>query len=101
MKEATFQIPLRDNEGRKFTSKTLERIQEDILDRFPGYTVRETKGAWRGQDNKTYIDENLEYTVVTDEEGAQELVRWLGEVKKLLRQEAMFLTVTETEAKLI
>jgi len=97
MKRATFQIPKVDNEGRKFPRAVVLGIRREILERFEGFTVRETKGGWIGKDGKTYIDDNWEYTVVMEDSKIGSLVAWLKKVREILRQKAMWLEISEAE----
>lgn len=101
MKKATFIIPKLDNDGKRFPAKVLAELRRDILEQFGGYTVRDVKGAWLGDDGKTYYDSSWEYTVVTEESKIAELVQWLTKVKDLLSQQAMWLEVQETESTLV
>jgi hypothetical protein len=101
VKRATFIIPKADNEGQRFPTATVARLRREILENLKGYTVREVKGGWIGEDGKTYQDESWEYTVVTDEEQVGWLVGFLKRARETLRQEAMYLVVTEVEAQLI
>ncbi len=101
MKRATFQIPQKGNDGKRFPTKAMAEVQREVLEMFGGCTVRKTQGAWLGDDGKTYIDENLEYTVVMEEGALEKLVGWLARKRDQLEQEAMFLEVSEVETKLI
>ena len=101
MKRATFIIPKADNDGQPFPTKLIAELRRDILEMYGGYTVRDVQGAWLGDDGKTYHDENWEYTVVMTEDDLPKLVTWLEKAKNLLSQQAMWLEVQETEAKLV
>jgi len=97
MKKTTFTIPTTDNHGKKFPAATMDGIQQEILKRFGGFTVKEVTGGWVDEQGKSYIEHNLEYTIVMDDEALERLARWLKEIKDLLSQEAMWLEAHETE----
>jgi hypothetical protein len=101
MKKVTIIIPKRDNEGKKFSTAMIAEIRKDILRKYNGYTVKNVRGAWKGEDGKTYLDESWEYTMVTDDEGVKWIEGWLVKIKDLLRQEAMYLEVTEINIKFL
>lgn len=101
MKKVTIIIPKRDNEGNKFPTNTMAEIQKEILRNYGGYTVREVRGAWLGDDGKTYIDDSWEYVIVMDDKGVEVIEKWLVKVRDLLRQQAMYLEVSEAEVKFI
>lgn len=50
---------------------------------------------------KVYQEQNWEYTVVLDESQLKGLVSWLEKMKLVLRQEAMFLEVSDTKVEFI
>lgn len=97
MKKATFIIPTADNQGRKFPAATMDGIQQEILREFGGFTVREVTGGWVDEQGKSYIEQNLEYTIVMDDEAIERLAQWLEKVKGLLSQKEMWLEAHETE----
>lgn len=65
------------------------------MEQFRGYTVYESRGAWVGDDGKTYHDESWQYTIVMQELEVGKLIRWLEKAKDLLRKEAMWLEVSD------
>lgn len=101
MKRTTFVIPKADNDGRPFPTKVIAGLQRELLEEFGGYTVQEVRGAWLGDDGKTYHDESWQFTIVMEEEGIGRLVKWLEKTRDLLSQQAMWLEVSDTEAKLV
>jgi hypothetical protein len=101
MKRATFTIPKQDNEGRTFPKTTILEIQRNILETYGGYTVRSVHGGWMDGDGKVYQEQNFEYTVVLEEHQLKDLKNWLEKMKAVLRQEAMFLEVGDTEVTFI
>ena len=101
MKKATFIIPKQDNDGNKFPKTTILEIQRDILEQYGGYTVRSVQGGWMDGDGKVYQEQNWEYTVVLDESQLKGLASWLEKMKLVLRQEAMFLEVSDTKVEFI
>ena len=101
MKKATFIIPKQDNEGNKFPKTTVLEIQRDILELYGGYTVRSVEGGWMDEAGKVYQEHNWEYTVVLEDSELEALVDWLEKMKVILRQEAMFLEVSDTKVQFI
>ncbi|MBE3575693.1 MAG: hypothetical protein IMW99_09640 [Firmicutes bacterium] len=101
MKRTTFIIPKTGNDGKLFPTKLIAGLQQEMLEQFGGYTVREVRGAWLGDDGRTYHDESWEYTIVMEEAVVEKLVQWLEKAKDLLSQEAMWLEVLEAEARLV
>lgn len=101
MKKATFTIPKQDNEGNKFPKTTILEIQRDILEQYRGYTVRSVQGGWMDSEGKVYQEQNWEYTVVLDDDQLKGLVSWLEKMKIVLKQEAMFLEVSNTNVTFI
>ncbi len=101
MKKATFIIPKQDNNGNKFPKSIILEIQRDILEQYEGYTVRSVQGGWVDEHGKAYQEPNWEYTVVLDENQLKGLASWLEKMKVVLKQEAMFLEVSDTTVTFI
>lgn len=57
-------IPLHDNNGNPFNKLTINEILQDITLKFPGFTVINCTGYWKGAE-QLYVDENLELIVDT------------------------------------
>jgi hypothetical protein len=101
VKRVTFIIPKNDNNGAPFPTATIAEIRKDILRNFGGYTVRDVRGEWIDSDGKTYQDDNWEYTIVMEEKEVEKVESILAKAKRLLSQQAMWLEVSDTEARLV
>ena len=99
MKRVTFIIPKNDNNGAPFPTATIAEIRKDILRSFGGYTVRDVRGEWVDGEGRTYQDDNWEYTIVMEEKEVEKVESILAKTKRLLDQQAMWLEVSDTEAK--
>ena len=55
-------IPLHDNSGVAFEEATIESILDQITLTFPGLTMINCAGRWRGKD-RVYIDKNLQVLI--------------------------------------
>lgn len=101
MKIATFTIPKAGNDGKKFPKTMMMEIQRDLLEMFEGYTAREVSGGWIEKDGTVYREDNWEYTVALEEGRFRELVTWLRRMKRVLKQKAMYLEVTDARVRFL
>ena len=87
-------VPVRDNEGRRFTESAWRELQRRLMAEFDGYTRRTgVVGAWAAG-GQVYRDTSREYTVVIT--SWEQLPAWLSIVRwarERFRQEAIYIEV--------
>ena len=102
MKEYDLYVPLNYNDGTPVEPRTLEGIQEKLLQQFRGVTFfpQPNQGLWTFG-GVTYRDEIVIYRVVTDRvRAARRFFRQLKEeLKHELRQDAIL--IVEKDAQVI
>src|SRR5215472_15291080 len=88
-------IPLHNNEGESFSSTTVDNILTDILLNYPGFSVTNSVGYWKGS-NRVFKDDN--YQVLIDsvpdntEQSSKFFAALKGELQIRLRQEKIYVT---------
>lgn len=97
-------IPLHDNSGEPFEETTIESILDDITLSFPGLTMVNCTGRWRGPD-RVYIDKNLQVLIdalpMSSEESASYFVGLKGDLQTRLKQEKIYVTKEVSKEEMI
>ena len=86
MKEYDLFVPLYYNDGRSVEPQKFQVLQQQLLDRFGGFTFfpQPNAGFWT-MAGITYRDEIVIYRVITSDE--QEARRFLSALKERLKEE--------------
>lgn len=96
-------LPLHDNDGKPFSKETIDGVLEEITNAFPGFTVVNCVGYWKGTD-QVYIDQNFQIIIDTLPEGVrtQKFIHQLRERLKIsLRQEKIYITMQDAKKEFI
>ena len=95
--EARFLVPLEDNHGVAFEASRFEWLEEELAQRFGGYTLEgEFDGGWR--DDKRLIKErSRRYLVAIQRSRVSELLQFLRLVKKEFHQKSLYVSFTHGE----
>lgn len=97
-------IPLHDNEGTPFGRGVVDNILNEILLNYPGFTVANSVGYWKGSD-RTYVEPNYQVLIdsVPDDTGgsAKFFSSLKGELQARLRQEKVYVTKQESKQELL
>lgn len=101
MKEYDLFIPVNYNSGLSVELEKLERIKDDLIDKFRGLSVFSgpCEGYWREREGKTYRDRNLVFRVVAEDNGnIRNFMKELKfELEVLLQQQCIFIIVRDVE----
>lgn len=97
-------IPLHDNSGKAFDEATIESILDDITLTFPGLTMVNCTGRWRGRD-RVYIDKNLQVLIdalpLSSEDSASYFVGLKANLRTRLGQEKIYVTKESSKEEMI
>ena len=91
MYRSTITIPRHYNDGREVPADVTSGIESEILDVFGGFTVTESRGAWRDGDT-VYVEPVGVYTCDSDADESGAVERIAETVAELLSQEAVYVT---------
>ena len=80
------------NNNKRVENTKLKKIKDDITEITGGVTVYDAEGQWHDK-GKTYLDKNLAVETITEEDKIQELKTLAKDIKKDLRQEAIYFEV--------
>lgn len=89
------QIAMREQE------KMLDRIGAWANHQFGGYTLTETVGSWVNPGGYTFSERGRTLTVYTDQRGTFAALGMAERIKEELRQEAVMVSITEVNARII
>jgi hypothetical protein len=97
-------VPLHDNDGNPFDKPTIDAVLTEISLAYPGLTVINCTGYWRGQD-KLYVDENLQLLIdavpVNPAESASFFSRLKDDLRQRLHQEKVYVTKQGAKEELL
>jgi hypothetical protein len=97
-------IPLHDNAGVAFEEATIESILDHITLTFPGLTMVNCTGRWRGQD-RVFIDKNLQVLIdalpLSAEASAAYFIGLKAELQTRLGQEKIYVTKESSKEEMI
>jgi len=95
---------LHDNDGKDFDSATISSILEDISLNYPGFSIVNCVGYWRGE-NRTYIDNNFQLIVDVLPSDPHSSAGFFTELKEglstQLKQEKIYITKNESRSELL
>jgi hypothetical protein len=97
-------IPLYDNDGRPFDKPLIEGILNEILLDYPGFSVTNSIGYWKGTD-RTYIDQNYQILIDAIPDNAADSSKFFSvlknELQKRLCQEKIYITKQGSKQELL
>jgi hypothetical protein len=97
-------IPLHDNEGHPFDKGLIESILNEILLDYPGFSITNSIGYWKGTD-RTYIDQNYQVLIDAIPDNTVDSSKFFSslknELQKRLRQEKVYITKQGSKQELL
>ncbi len=97
-------IPLYDNDGQPFGESIVDDILQEILLSYPGFSIANIKGYWRGSD-RSYIDKNCQVVIDTVPDNLSDSSAFFATLKKdlqtRLRQEKIYVTKQDSKQELL
>lgn len=97
-------IPLYDNDKQPFDKQTVDSILEGILLNYPGFTITNSVGYWKGAD-KTYDDESYQVLIDAVPDSQHDSSRFFAALKQdlqvRLRQEKIYITKQDSKQELL
>lgn len=97
-------VPLHDNDGQPFDKASIDSILEDILLDYPGFTVANSVGYWKGAD-RVHIDQNHEVVIdaVPDDvcDSSKFFADLKNELKERLKQDKVYVTRQASKEELL
>ena len=97
-------IPLHDNEGHPFDKGLIEGILNEILLDYPGFSVTNSIGYWKGAD-RTYIDQNYQILIDAIPDNIADSSKFFSslknELQKRLHQEKIYITKQGSKQELL
>lgn len=97
-------IPLYDNDGKPFGESIVDNILREILLSYPGFSITNIKGYWRGSD-RTYIDKNYQVVIDTVPDNLSDSSAFFASLKKDLQerllQEKIYVTKQDSKQELL
>lgn len=92
-----FFIPLRDNKGNYFPTKTFDDIRNELTCRFGGVTAylhSPSKGAWLDADGRMEHDEMVLVEVVVEELDRNWWVAYRSQLEQTFKQDRILMRAT-------
>jgi hypothetical protein len=97
-------LPLHDNEGIHFKKEIVDNFLGDMLLNYPGFTVTNSLGYWKGGD-QVYIDHNYQIIIDaipdTSSDSSEFFIKLKAELQKTLRQEKIYVTKQDAKRELL
>lgn len=93
-------LPLYDNEGKVFDKSMLDRVRNELTERFGGVTAYRrspAEGLWKETGGKVTRDDVVIYEVMTDELDRAEWKRYGKELASRFHQEEMMIRAIGVE----
>jgi hypothetical protein len=95
-------VPLRYNDGRKVGTKILDQVEDDLYALATGFSCTgRVRGAYRMKDGSRKDDETSCYWLIVAEDQVPALKSMVGDICRLLKQEAMYLERVDSEVEFI
>ena len=93
LKEYKVLIPIADNDGSDFRSKTFETFESLCLHCFGGFSMEKSNviGAWKDA-NKVYSDECRVYLISFEDSKFNSLVWILKSINREMKQKSFYVT---------
>lgn len=97
-------IPLFDNEGQAFDKTTINKILQEILLNYPGFSLSNIVGYWKGKE-ETYVDQNYQIIIDVIPDNTIESSNFFSELKrelqKCLSQEKIYITKQDSKQEFL
>jgi hypothetical protein len=97
-------VPLYDNDGQKFDKATIESILQEILLNYPGFSLSNIIGYWKGEE-RTYTDRNYQVLIDTVPDNSQDSSKFFAllkqELQERLQQEKIYITKQESKQEFL
>lgn len=97
-------MPLHDNKGKPFDDSTIDSILQDISLDYPGFTIVNCIGFWKGP-NQQYIDKNFQILIDAIPSNTEDSSHFFVTLKEklctLLHQEKIYITKETTKEELL
>lgn len=97
-------LPLHDNDGREFTGEVVDSVLSEILLSYPGFSVANTLGYWKGSD-QTFIDRNYQVSIDavpdTGADSSSFFAKLKAQLQKRLQQEKIYITRQDARQELL
>ena len=77
-------IPLHDNDNKPFDQSLVDSILEEILLNYPGFSIANSMGYWKGAD-RTYIDKNYQIVIDAVPDTLEDSSKFFANLKKELQ----------------
>jgi hypothetical protein len=97
-------LPLYDNQGTAFKKAFVDGLLEDMLLNYPGFTVTNSLGYWKGSD-QVYVDQS--YQIIIDalpdssSDSSEFFVKLKKDLQEALRQEKIYVTRQDARQELL
>jgi hypothetical protein len=97
-------LPLHDNDGEPFSPDIVDSVLAEILLSYPGFSIANTLGYWKGAD-QTFVDRNYQVLidVVPDisADSSSFFTKLKGSLQKRLKQEKIYVTRQDAKQELL
>ncbi|MCU1223925.1 MAG: hypothetical protein JWQ42_2018 [Edaphobacter sp.] len=97
-------LPLKDNDGNAFAKATVDEVLQQILLSYPGFSITNTLGYWKGAD-QTFIDQNYQVLIDAVPDTKSDSSVFFGKLKQslqqTLKQEKIYLTKQGAKEELL
>ncbi|MBI5055324.1 MAG: hypothetical protein HZB61_01720 [Nitrospirae bacterium] len=97
-------IPLHDNDKQPFDESTVDSILQDILLNYPGFSIANSMGYWKGSD-RTYVDKNYQIMIDAVPDQLEESSNFFATLKQdlqtRLRQEKIYITKQDSKQEFL
>jgi hypothetical protein len=97
-------LPLHDNDGRAFSTEVVDSVLADILLSYPGFSIANTLGYWKGAD-QTFVDRNYQVLIDavpdTAADSSSFFTKLKTELQKRLQQEKIYVTRQDAKQELL
>lgn len=91
-------LPLRDNEGKRFSPDSFKQVREQLVEQFKGLTAHSrapADGLWKAPDERTSQDEIVIYEVMVADLDRGWWERFRKSLETAFRQETVLIRASE------
>lgn len=97
-------VPLHDNDGNPFDKAVVDNVLQEILLNYPGFSVTNTLGYWKGSD-QVFVDRNYQVLIDSVPDNATDSLKFFANLKKELQirltQEKVYVTKQDSKQELL
>ena len=93
-------LPLRDNDGQPYPRAMLDRVRNELIERFGGVTAylrSPAEGAWKEDETSVSHDDMAIIEVMTDTLDAAWWRDWRGALERTFRQKEIVIRASRIE----